>query len=122
MIDLIVIAPSEEITQHTPIGFTLLDQVFTEAGLKHKVSEQGSTAEKLRRKLIFLRRRYPHRIRAQWVEPMSLRGLYLKFRYRLRNYPIILIHVQGQVSTLTGDEIDQLVDQVEFLMSKPFNR
>ncbi len=121
VINLLVVAPSEEITQHTPIGFTLLDQMFTEAGLKDKVSDSQTTAERLRRSLIYLSRRFPRRLRIQWVEPLSLRGLYVKFRYRLRTYPVVLMQSSGEFRILTGDEIKQLADHVVEMLSKPIN-
>lgn len=119
MIDLLVIAPSEEITQHTPIGFALLDQVFTEAGLKDKVSEPQSTAEALRRTLIYLTRRYPRRIRIQWIEPLSLRGLYLKFRFHLSTYPVILIHTEGETRLLSSNDAKHLADVVRDVLENP---
>lgn len=119
MIELIVIAPSEEITQHTPIGFALLDQVFTEAGLKDKVSEPHSTAEALRRTLIYLTRRYPRRIRIQWIEPLSLRGLYIKFRYRLSAYPVIIIQSAGKTRILSSADAKQLSDVVADVLENP---
>lgn len=119
MIDLLVIAPSEELTQHTPIGFTLLDQIFTEAGLKDKVSDPHTMAEQLRRTLIYLKRRYPRRITMQWIEPLSLRGLFLKFRYHLRAYPIVLIRAGEEIRVLNSSEIIRLADHVAEMLSIP---
>ena len=121
MIDLLIIAPSEEITQHTPIGFTLLDQIFTEAGLKDKVSDPHTMAEKLRHTLIYLKRRYPRRITMQWVEPMSLRGLFLKFRYHLRAYPVVLIRAGEEIRVFNSNEIIHLADRVAEMLSIPVN-
>lgn len=115
---MIVIAPTEEITQHTPIGLTLLDQVFTEAGMKGKVSEEITHAEELRRTLIYLSRRYPKRVKALWIEPLSLRGLYVKFRYRLKSYPSVLIKIGEELRVLTAEEIIRLPDIVAESLSR----
>lgn len=119
MIDLLVVAPADEITENAPIGFLLVDEIFAQAGLKDTISASQSTTSELMRTLAYLMHRFPRRIRVEWVEPLSLRGIYTKFRYRLRAYPVVLIIIGNEVQVLSGETIATLRERVNDLLSAP---
>ena len=121
MVDLLVVAPADDTTQHAPTGFIFADEIFTQAGWKDKLSADQAKSYDLRRTLAYLVRRFPHRIKIHWVDPMSLRGLYLKLRFRLRSFPAVLVFARGEMSILTGEDILHLVDVVGEFLSKPDN-
>ena len=120
MIEILIVAPSDE-SGHPPEGFIFANEVFEEAGLKDKVTASQSISKELRRELSYLVRRYPRRLQIHWVEPLSLRGLYVRIRFRLRTYPAILLNSNSGVTVLTGKEIDKIGDHIAEILSKPVN-
>jgi hypothetical protein len=120
LIDILIVAPSDE-SGHPPSGFIFANEVFEQAGLKDKVTASQATFKDLRRELSYLVRRYPKRLRVHWVEPLSLRGLYVKIRFRLHAYPVILLFSSTGKTVLTGKEIERLSDHIVEILSKPQN-
>lgn len=121
MINLVVVAPSDELTENAPIGFLLVDEIFAQAGLKDTISSSQSMMGELRRTLAYLLNRFPRRIRVEWVEPMSLRGIYTKIRYRLRAYPVVLIFSGAEPQIVAGEDIALLRQKIDELLSSPAN-
>ena len=121
MINLIIVAPSDETIQHVTSSFILVDEVYQEAGLKDDMSLSQTTTGNLTRTLGYLLRRYPHRIKFQWIEPMSLKGLFTKFKYHLRSYPVILVISGEEIRILYEEDMSNMNEQVEELLAMPPN-
>lgn len=119
MIELIIVAPSDDVTENAPIGFILVDEIFAQAGLKDTISSSQTMMGEMRRTLAYLINRFPRRIRVEWVEPLSLRGIYTKFRYRLRAYPVVLILSGSEAQIIAGEDIASLRQKIEELLSSP---
>lgn len=68
----------------------------------------------LARRLRYLRNRYPGRIRIQWVEPWSVGGLWLVWRFRIRTFPTIII---GGHEIIPPEKLDHLEDRVAEILS-----
>ena len=102
MIDLVIVAPLENIRHQVPRGFTYTDQVFSEAKLNDPISAAHNLTYELHRVLGYLDHRYPRRIRTRWIELWSLGGMWLAFRYKLRSFPAIILNQQ---EVLTGESL-----------------
>ncbi len=117
MINLLIVAPTNSLDHHVPAGFIFIEEVFAEAGLKDTVSKTQRAASDLERTIGYLARRYPGRIRIRWVNPWSLGGIWITFRYRIRSFPAIIVN---QKEVLTGKHLQskKLQERVEFLLSQ----
>lgn len=69
---------------------------------------------KLAHRLAYLRNRYPGRVRIQWVEPWSIGGLWLVWRFRVREFPTVII---GGREILPPQALDRLEDKVAEALS-----
>lgn len=82
-----------DLVQHGPGGFPYVDQVFEEAGLRD--SADAPQAEDFRRRLRILqralRREFGSRVSMVVLSPWTLRGLVFIVRYRLRDFPCLVI-------------------------------
>ncbi|MBI4772443.1 MAG: hypothetical protein HY784_18940 [Chloroflexi bacterium] len=76
--------------EHAPAGFGYVGEMFEQARLKDSLTESQSPDAWLVRSLGHLARRFPRRLRVQWVNLWSLPGLLLAVRYRVRTYPTIV--------------------------------
>jgi hypothetical protein len=117
MIDLIVISPSDHLTTTMPNGFRFTDQVFSEAAIKDPISSEQRINASLERTLRYLVKRFPRRIRVRWINPWSPSGLLACFRYRVRNFPAVVIN---QDEVLFGDQLlhDALTQKVADILSQ----
>lgn len=118
MIELLVVAPTEQFRNQVPRGFSYTDEVFGEAKLEDPISKSQYLTTEIRRALSYLSNRYPGRVRAQWVELWSIGGLWCAFRYRLRSFPSIVL---SQHQILTGDDLKfkTLIEHITALLEKP---
>jgi hypothetical protein len=91
MLDLTVVSPSAAMLQSAPGGLGYLSEMFEAGKLRDELSHQQVNDEWLFSSIRKLQRRHPKRIRARWVDPHSLIGLYLVFRFRLRTFPTVII-------------------------------
>lgn len=117
-IELLVYAPREDFARHGTTGFGYTSQLFSAYRWNDNISEIQDLTNKLRRTLGYLQRRYPRRIRVQWVDPWSLGGLWIAFRYRLRGFPAVLINRE---TVLKGEELKSLTQRVAEILSTPPN-
>ncbi len=118
MIELLIVAPLERTKHQVSRGFNFTGEVFSEAKLDDPISKAQDLTVDLQRAVSYLSNRYPHRVRARWVELWSPGGLWCAFRYRLRSFPAIILN---QKEILTGDELKfkALIDYVSIVLSKP---
>ncbi len=91
VLDLVLIAPEGAYTAHAPGGALFAEQYFAAARLEDRLSAAQRPAAELVSTLRYLQRRFPGRIRVQWVSLWSLRGLWLCFRYRVRHFPALVL-------------------------------
>jgi hypothetical protein len=68
-----------------------LEEMLDAANLRDELSVRQLPDSWLFSSLARLRRRYRGRLRARWVNPYSLLGLYLAVRFHIRAYPAIMI-------------------------------
>jgi len=117
MIDLIIIAPSDSLTNHVPGGFIFADEVFSEASLQDSISAAQKAIPELDKTLSYLVKRFPRRIRVRRVSLWSLGGLWFAFRFRLRHYPVVIVN---QSIVLQGEDLKPkaLIDRIGDLLSK----
>jgi hypothetical protein len=103
VVELTVFAPADQITHHAPRGFIFTDEVFNSAGMQDSISADQSTIQDLRRTLSYLDRRYPGRLKIDFVDFWTFKGLVTAFRYRIRTYPAIII--DGSL-VLSGEQLE----------------
>ncbi len=119
MVAITVFASPDDIAHSSPRGFSFVDGVFKEARLKDSISVSQSGAAGLQRDLGYLLRRYPGRLRVEWINPWSLSGLVYSLRYRLRGFPVVLLRTKTKQIILVGEQIGSLKDQVTTLLAQP---
>jgi hypothetical protein len=88
-----LVARGDDLVHAVPVGFRLVDEVFAEAGLRDPVSaaQTGAQAARLRILVRAIGREYRGRVALRVVELWTLPGLWLAVRYRLREFPCLLI-------------------------------
>ena len=74
-----------------PGGLGYLAEVFEEAKLSNRLEDPGAPDRWLPKSLAYLRRRYPGRLRARWINPHTPYGMLLALRYHVRTYPTMLV-------------------------------
>lgn len=119
MIELLVYAPREDFARQGTTGFDYSSQLLSAYRWHDNITQNQDISASLRRTLFYLQHRYPQRIRIHWVDPWSLSGLWIAFRYRLRGFPSVLINRE---TVLRGEEIKLLLEQqVVEILSTPSN-
>ncbi len=103
MLELLLVAPAEQMLHHVPGGFLFTDEVFTAAKMRDSISHRQRMAADLERTLGYLARRYPRRIRIQRLNLWSLGGLLATVRFRIRSFPALIINRQR---LLTDGELE----------------
>ncbi len=103
MLELLLVAPSEQMLQHVPGGFLFTNEVFTAAKMSDSISHRQRMGAELERTLGYLVRRYPQRIRVRRLNLWSLGGLWATVRFRIRSFPALIINRQR---LLTDDELE----------------
>lgn len=91
MLTITIVSPSNASVRSAPGGLGYLAEMYEEAGLSDKLSKEQLIDYWLFESLVRLKRRYPGRLRTRWVNPYSLLGLYLAFRFRIRSFPTIIM-------------------------------
>ena len=56
-----------------------------------------------------LQKQYRKRLRLRWVEPHSLTGLYLSIRFRIRQFPAVIIDAKLVYNGEASAELEALV-------------
>ena len=102
MIELLILAPDTAMLHHAPSGFTFTGEVFKEAKLRDSLSAEQKITADLERAVHYLTRRFPRRIRVQWVDPWSFGGLWCAVRFRVRHYPTVIVNRR---TLLFGEQI-----------------
>ncbi|RME08734.1 MAG: hypothetical protein D6803_00460 [Anaerolineae bacterium] len=92
MIELLLVTPVEYMNAHVPAGFLFADEVFSEAGLRDSLTANQNTMREFQRAVYYLQHRYPRRIRVHRIELWSLPGLLAAIRFRLRNFPALVVN------------------------------
>ncbi len=121
MIQVLVLAPTDDLTAHAPLGMIFSDEVFREARLQDEITRRQRLLVGLRRDLTYLQRRYPRRVRVRWVSPWSPAGLWLAFRHHIRGIPAVLILAERTRRRFSGEQLDQVKEAVLSLLSRPFS-
>lgn len=88
---LTVVSSTAAMLQSAPGGLGYLSEVFEAGKLRDRLSHEQLPDAWLPQSVRKLQRRYPKRIRARWVDPYSLMGLYLVTRFRIRSFPTIIV-------------------------------
>jgi hypothetical protein len=115
VINILIYAPREDYT-HQPIGLSFVNEFFVTPKQKKSVSFTQENINDLRRTAVYLKNRYPGRLRFHWVNPWSLSGIWIAFRYRLKSFPTVLIDNQIK---LTENNLKDLTRTVDELLSQP---
>ncbi len=118
LIELLIYSP-HEYDQGAPTGFSLAREYFHASRLQDSVSKAQHVGKDLQRVVYYLCRRYPHRIRVHWVNPWSLPGLWLSFRFRLKGFPCVIINQRQVLCTDTLEQLEQRV--IDILGESPQN-
>lgn len=115
MLELLIYSP-HEYDQGTPTGFALTREYFDASRMKDPVSKDQPLSKDLQRVVYYLCKRYPDRIRVQWVNPWSLPGLWVSLRFRLKGFPYIVINQQ---EVLGGEQLGRLEQRVVEILGQP---
>lgn len=91
MLKLTIVSPGNPLMSSAPGGLGYLSEIFHAARLKDGLTANQTPDAWLARSLARLKRRYPGRIQARWVDPHSLLGMVLVLRFRIRKFPIMII-------------------------------
>jgi hypothetical protein len=118
VINIIIYTPPEDHTQHAPLGFIFTNELFAVQKLKDPISDAQQLSFDLIKSLSYLKNRYPKRLRIRFVNPWSLLGLWVAFRFRLRSFPAVILN---RDLVLTGEEIKSLDQHVANMLSHPTN-
>lgn len=90
---ILIITSGHELEQHTPGGFGYVNEIFTEAGLGE--SAEKAKVNKFRQRLrVFqraLKREFEGRVVMRVINPWTPQGLWTVVRYRIRDFPCLLI-------------------------------
>jgi len=89
-LNITILSQRNPLYEHAPDGFGYVGEMFEQARLKDRLTESQSPDAWLAHSLGRLSRRFPRRLRVQWVSLWSLPGLQLAIRYRVRTYPTIV--------------------------------
>jgi hypothetical protein len=73
-----------------PGGLGYLAEVFEAAKLSSQLEDRSAPDLWLPKSIAYLKRRYPGRIRARWINPHTPYGMLLALRYHIRTYPALL--------------------------------
>jgi len=117
MVNLLIVAPSSSFTHHVPAGFIFADEVFKEARLRDPISSSQSITAELERSLSRLARRYPRRIRVWEVDLWSPAGLWISLRFRLREFPAVIVNGK---EVLSQEQLGEVVfrEYIENLLAR----
>lgn len=109
-----IITRGDDLEHHVPAGFHLADQIFEEAGLQDPISAAHSEmlAKKLRIALRALKREFDGQIIFRIVNPWTPAGLWFSFRYRVRNFPCVLMKGRPYSLDTPVNELIEIVRQV----------
>jgi hypothetical protein len=84
--------------------------------MQDPVSSSQHVSKDLQRVVYYLCKRYPDRIQVYWVNPWSLAGLWVSFRFRLKGFPCVVINQQ---EVLSGDQLEKLEQRVVEILGQP---
>jgi len=106
-----VVIPSDDVEHVAPGGFHYVSQMFAEAGLRDGLGETGADAmwQRLRVLRRGLQRELKRPVVLRIVSPWTIGGLWLVVRYRLRNFPCLLI---GDSAYALETPLDDLLEAV----------
>lgn len=85
-----IVTPIGGQVQRVPGGMVYVDEMLREAQLEDAVDREGEEGDWLAQTLLMLKRRFGRQVYVRLVDQMSLAGLYMAIRYRLRHYPVII--------------------------------
>lgn len=102
--------------QSAPGGLGYLSEMFEAGKLRDELSQQQTHDAWLFSTIKKLQRRHPKRIRARWIDPHSLIGLYLVIRYRLRTFPAVIV---GDRAMDPGDDPQAFETVITQLLTQP---
>lgn len=108
-VDLVIITPHVDQLHHTPRGMIYVDGMLEEARLTDRLSPETEEINWLTGCLKALKRLYGRRVRVRLVNPMTLTGLYLTIRYRIRQYPSVIMPDGRVYFQPSAEEISQVV-------------
>lgn len=88
-----IVTRGDDLGQATPDGFRYVDEMFSEAGLRDGLGVKEAEAEGRRLRVLQrgLQRELNQPVVLHVVNIWSLDGLWLVVRYRLRDFPRVLI-------------------------------
>lgn len=109
MLTITVVSPSNASVGAAPGGLGYLAEMLEAGNLRDELSVQQLPDGWLFPSLARLRRKYRGRLRTRWVNPYSLLGLYLAFRFHIRTYPTIMIGSEILDSVGGASEFEELV-------------
>jgi hypothetical protein len=116
VLDLTIVSPSAATLQSAPGGLGYLSEMFEAGKLKDELSHRQMEDAWLFSSIRKLQHRHPKRIRARWVDPHSLMGLYLVIRFHLRTFPSVII---GKRALDPGKDPQAFEAVITELLSQP---
>ncbi len=116
MLTIIVLSPSADFVRSAPGGLGYLAEMYEAAALKDHISQRQVLDAWLIRGLFHLQHRYAPRLQVHWVSPLSLSGLYLSIRHRIRKFPAVLMN-DRYVRTISDER--SLETAVSHYLSRP---
>lgn len=89
-VQLLVVMPHVSSFDHVPGGLIYLSDMMDEADLRERVDVEDADVAWLRELLKTIKRRLGRRVSIRLVDPMTLAGLFIIVRYRIRRYPAVV--------------------------------
>jgi hypothetical protein len=109
-----IVSPSNASVRSAPGGVGILAEVYEIAGLTDELSVKQLPDRWLFASLDKLRRQYPNELQVRWVSPYSLLGLYVTVRFRIREYPTIIIGSRVLSSIANAEDFERhVMDRLE---------
>lgn len=91
-----IMTRGDDLGQHVPGGFAIVDEMYAEAGLRDSITA-GQSSSIWKQVRIFqraLQKEFGGRVRLRILSPWTPDGLWFVVRHRLREFPVVVIGAQ----------------------------
>lgn len=107
--DLVIITPQVSQMHHMPAGMVYIDGILDEARLTDRLNKTGPEITWLTECLNAIKQRFGRRVRVRLIDPMTLTGLYLTVRFRVRRFPSVILPDGRVYFQPSAAEISQII-------------
>lgn len=108
-VDLVIITPLVSQMHHVPAGLVYVDQIMEEARLQDPGSSDSGDSAWLNETLRAIHRRFGRQVCVRLLDPMTLNGLFLIVRHRIRHFPSVITPAGHVIAQPDTEDIIQLI-------------